>query len=194
MELKSIEPRLILDDKDYQSWLERIEDYTPVLLQSFIPPKKSCLSWPIELWKFQRGCIKGNKYFAHSAHDDQPINRETGIRQYWNSDNEYGEVFPVRVIPYEDPYRDKFLLRPGDFCWGDRPIYEPNYYGHYRHVYGVGYGPGYSKTKPRKLFNRYYSYEVTNGFVVHGFSETYPEEMPREFNGMKYLYSEELQR
>ena len=177
--------------EQYQAWLASLKDRDTVALQQFLPASDSCLSMPFERWLFTKGTVGGIDVgeawlrFNERGHT-QPVRRD-GIACFWNRDREWGEVFPARIIPL---HSDLGLHdgQSGKFVSGHAPVYEPEFFHNYRHVFFVGHGKDFYARQQslRNRFPRNYSLDVDDGVIVHVFSrDDFEDEIP----GVRYCYS-----
>lgn len=174
-------------EQDYLDWLASLQDGDQVLFQSFNPASDSALDWPMELWFFELSKVWGNQIVNS---DNNPIIREKGVATYWNSDDEWGKVFPARIVPVCSDFQS--LKNLGDKTAAQRPIYEPRYYHNYRHVFhsswrGYSYKRGYGALQ--KQFPVSYKQECDTGLIINVFDSTYPDELVVDIPDVSYLYS-----
>lgn len=177
----------------YQEWLATLQNDDRVLLQSFSPPTFS--GYPLERWEFELARVSGKRLLVP---DSKPLNRSRGTITYWNTDADWGDVFPARIVPCHSQLICAQTREVGGVVYGHYPVYEPDFLGCLRHVYRVNPGgaskrQGYSVL--RELFPRNYRLEVANGVeIVHCFSALLVKELPKVDHPLvDYLYSERLE-
>lgn len=178
-------------EAQYQEWLASLKPQDEVVLQSFMPPQ-SILGMPFERWRFQKGRVIFNNeklYQFVARGDDAPL-RPDGMACYWNSDRPWGEVFPARLIPmhYDLEMNDK---EEGFWLTGHAPVYEPLFFGNYRHVFFVPHGKDVYKRRNsvRNLYPYCYETDVEGGTVITAFG---PDEFNAKLEGVRYCYSQYL--
>ena len=170
--------------EDYDGWLKSL---TPrkdkVAFQRFRPYDDSSAAFgaSFERWELTLVSYTGRTLFAPGM--DQPI-RPDGVACWHNSESEWGDVFPARIVPY---VHWKGLKAVGDRVLSLNPIYEPFYVGKTRSLYLVPFGKteqGLFEFKRQGL--RHYYREVAEGRLVTVFSD----EPPTMNDGAVPLYAE----
>lgn len=176
-------------DWSYKDWLNSLENNDLIVLQEFIPADKAGLSLGIEMWRFTVVKLWNNTI---SVPQSKFINREKGYVVYWNTDSEWGDEFPARIVPLH-----KYALgieNIGDKSYGHKPIYEPLFLYQHRYVYLLSRGNNH-RHKPitDKFGRRYYRVECEQGYLYHCFSPYIEDKKDIEVEGFQFLYSEYLQ-
>ena len=171
--------------KDYAGWLESL---TPnmdevVVLQRFRPYDDSSIAFgaSFERWELTIGRYTGRSICGPGL--NQPI-RLDGIACWINSDAEWGDVFPARIVPYG---QWEELKNVGDSAVSLNPVYEPLYIGKTRSLFLVPFGKtekGLLEFKQKGL--RHYYRTVDEGRLVTVFSS----ELPTMNNGAALMHSE----
>ena len=178
----------VKDEYAYQQWLDSICDNDDVLLQQFHPAHghNAVLTSPYEVWQFERVIIYGNK--AHSSGGDSyPINLETGKACYWDYQTDWGNVFPARLVPC---HSDLPANEVGKSVWGHHPVYEPHFFGCYRHHAIAHYGKDFNRRLNYK-FDYHYWRDIEGGKLLVFFNKINPEDLVLKAP-LHYLYSEYL--
>lgn len=163
----------------YQNWFDSLESRAEVCLQTFQPPRDS-LGFPFETWRFEIGYIyKGeNSYQFRPKYGSEPTPYilEDGSATYYTMDQEWGNVFPGRIVPNSHDLE----IRGDGKCAniGHMPIYEPFYLYQTRSVIKVPFGREYHKRLHSVMDGRRcYNVEVDGAYLVHIFDEEPLEQM-----------------
>lgn len=173
---------------EYQIWLSTVKDNDQVLLQEFHPVGDFPLDSPLEYWRFTQVRVWRDELVAR-GYNNHPFNRQTGKCCYWNSEADWGKVFPARIMPIHYEFAARAVEENGDSFVADRPLFEPNYLQCFRHVLKLDRKtPAQSKVSKIHLYN--YSQKIHGGDLLHVFT---PEEnWTLNIEGLVYLYSEYL--
>ena len=173
----------VRNEELYKSWLSNLKDGELVVMQQFKPADTGLISLGIEYWEFT--CCKLQGYKINEGGEIRPVNRETGILTYWNSETEWGDVFPARIVPM---HHDLRLKKVGNTVAGHHPVYEPLFFYTTRKVYLVPRGDDFHQrcSRARNKFTRSYSVDCDNGRLFYVFDKS--EE--NEVDGVKFLYSQ----
>ena len=179
---------------DYQRWLNNLSSGDYVAVQHMPQPGKWWRDEIQELWQFEvcrvtapgRLDTTGNSY-PHKA---------DGKLCYWNSDRDWGDVFPARVVPLHLlPQAPKKL---GETIAANFPLHEPLFAGAMRHVFFVPYGLSHAPHRISQVLPYSYQVDVDNGTLVHAFHACdyfdgdavfFMEQLGLSCVGINHLYS-----
>lgn len=181
------------DPDKYNSWLSAVKNGDEVLVQKFHPASDSVLDYSFECWQYQLGTIMGDAVWTNG---NAPLDLKTGKLKYWNSDADWGEVFPARIVP-----TTSFLqVKRHQTVFGDKPIYEPLFSTALRLVFFASYPLLKVSAVIRRVLPYSYSLEVEGGNLYHCFLENNAaHEMDERVQaitnaGGKFLYSQFIKR
>jgi hypothetical protein len=169
--------------KDYQVWLDSLQDGDIVMLQEFHQKTESN---DHEYWKYSKCIFRGDKIILNG--NSKYI--KNGVSLYTNSKTLVGEVFVSRIVPYCSDLR----ADEGHYTtMANSPIYEPNFLEKDR---SFAYVPIVPNNKHREIAARLvalscgYAYKVHQGLVViiFGIAEDLKPEIEKLAT---YLYSED---
>jgi len=180
-------------ERDYTAWLSSLKDGETVVQQQFTPPQ-NFLGMPFERWRFVKGHITGvstDSWRFHHAPDTSPV-RPDGIACWWGNDREWGEVFPARLVPmhYDLRLDDG---RSGHCVYGHDPVYEPEFFGCFRHTFFVKHGKDFHShcQSIRDAHPRNYQIGAENGVIIVAFS---PSDEPQIIDGTQFCFSQYLKQ
>jgi hypothetical protein len=168
----------------YQKWFDSLEHGAEVCLQKFNTPGE-CLRYPFETWSFEIGSLikLGDRFkFSPKYGSDDNYLAADGSGTYYSGE-EWGEVFPARVVPYH--HGDLNIADDRSHGIDHLPIYEPLYLGMCRSVIAVYFGKNYSRRLHEVMRDRRcYTVKALDCELVHIFDE-------EPLNGMEgFLYSQ----
>lgn len=175
----------------YAAWLKTLKNGDEVLYQQFHPAgsEGGILDLPFERWEFERVRV-WDAVLCSVGGNDHPFNPEDGKGRYWGSETEWGNVFPARIVPLHSDLPAKEL---GDSVYGHHPVYEPLFFGSYRHHALLPYGANFGIRQCTHKIERHYWREVNGGKMIVFFSEVEPGNLQLP-EGFQYLFSEYLRR
>lgn len=159
-----------------------------VLLQEFHPIRESILDSPLEYWRFTQVRVWNDRLIC-SGRNDIPFDKQTGKCCYWNSESDWGEVFPARIMPIHGDFVGNAVEKNGDSFVGDLPLFEQNYLQCFRHVLKVDLRTQ-ARSKVSKIYPYNYIQEIYNGYLLHVFAPD--EKWTMDIDGLTLLYSEYL--
>ncbi|MDJ0589993.1 MAG: hypothetical protein QNJ72_08370 [Pleurocapsa sp. MO_226.B13] len=136
-------------------------------------------------------CVAPEFVAITGSYDELPL-KVDGRGRYYLSDSDWGEVFPARIVPLSTELPQNL----GESVYGHKPIFEPEYFGHFRHIFMISYGGEIMKaySKIRANFPRSYFQEVYQGELAITFSATDPDDLNHDLHPqIKYLYSNFLE-
>ena len=196
--------RCQMQSGDYEAWVSALADKSVVAVQQFDPPgdvlnptfnlyeswvyTKAVLRYELGCWIAEwpggagrfRADGRGIKFGADRT-EDNPI-------------DEWGSVFPARLVPIADHLSRAFEC---DRCLAvfDKPIYESLFTGQQRLRYLLPTVKRNLATQRRNRVAasvRHYSHEVNEGLLLVAF-EGEPLDVSTQLGyGWQYLYSEQL--
>ena len=161
----------------YQQWFDSLEIRSEVCLQKFNTPG-DCLRYPFETWSFEIGYLVKwcDRLQFHPKYGSDSTYLAADGSAVYHSGEEWGEVFPARVVPY---HSDLNISREGQYrAIGHMPIYEPLYLNMTRSVVKVPFGKYFSHrlnvvTRDRRC----YTVKADDCELVHIFDEEPLEDM-----------------
>jgi hypothetical protein len=115
----------------YQAWVQNLQHGDRVIVQEFIPmgDYNNCFHSQVECWRFWDAEIRFDrdradpfKFKVFYNNDIHPY--KNGYAVYWNSDENHGEVFPTRVVPFHHD----LVKRNCRFIDCHAPVWEPDWY------------------------------------------------------------------
>lgn len=182
----------IRTEESYSDWLNSLKNGDHVLKQNFQPANHGIFDYPVERWEFERVKIWNDSLITRG--NTSPFDSQSGKCKYWGGKDDWGNVFPARIIPLTSDLPTKEL---GDEIYGHFPVYEPLFLNAHRLVFFVQHGREFtrSRTLVRKTFPYSYSLEVNEGDLYHCFTQGELDETNRKTKqltdtGIKFLYSQ----
>jgi len=142
----------------YDSWLSTVKDGSEVLLQKFHPANDSLFDFNFEHWTFTKGRIHRGQYLLGGGREGL-FDPSTGKAKYWDGKNDWGEVFPARILPIHYEFDAHAVKKVGDAFIGDLPLYEPLFLNQYRHVFRAD-----SRSSTYHKFMREYPYSYSHTY------------------------------
>lgn len=156
----------------YQQWFDNLQHGDQVCLQKFNTPGE-CLRYPFDTWSFEIGSLVRwdniLKFSPKYGSDDNYLAAD-GSGTYYSGE-EWGEVFPARVVPYH--HGDLNIDAEGQYrAIGHMPIYEPLYLNMIRSVIAIPLGKDYSKRLHALMRDRRcYTVKALDCELIHIFDE-----------------------
>jgi len=144
----------------YNSWLATVKDGDAVLLQKFQPANDNILAFNFEHWTFTKGRIHQDQYFLGGGQSGL-FDPSNGKAKYWDGKNDWGEVFPARILPIHYEFDAHAVKKIGDTFIGDMPLYEPLFLNSYRHVFRAD-----SRSNTYHSFMREYPYSYNHTYNI----------------------------
>lgn len=94
----AIQATEVSSEYNYKRWLESLKDGDEVLLQHMYKPDNGGLSISFERWLFVRYRINRDLLTGAGGYEDRPFKPADGKACYYNSNYDWGEVFPARIV------------------------------------------------------------------------------------------------
>lgn len=182
--------KAVRTEAQYKEWSSSLKPGDRCLVQEFVPQGNSCLDSQVECWRFWEAKYHGTRVFYDN--DTRPLN-EHGACVYWNSDDEWGEVFAARIVPWHSDTAPEEGRR---FRACHAAVYEPALWDAWRCLVLLKDGPSKHKiaAEIRRTFKRQYWRGVNEGSLYVIFDDDRKVEEFCKSSGALYLYSESVEK
>jgi len=181
----------IESQESYLAWLATVKDGTEVLLQKFHPANDSLLRFRFEHWTFSKARIHQDQYLLGGG-ESGLFDPSTGKAKYWDGKNDWGEVFPARILPIHYEFDAHAVKKVGDTFIGDLPLYEPLFLKVNRHVFRADSRSGsYHKFMREYPYSYAHTHKNSHDKLVEIFTEMDIEDVKHP-SDLVFCYSEYL--
>ena len=197
--------RCQMQSSNYEPWSKTLKGGSVVAIQQFWAPKQSAvnLDHQVEAWGYERAELEQrgkNAWVAKTVGHKARFTKDgRGIN--WGADptaaaiDEWGEVFPMRIIPVVDSLSTLFDESAGAWVFLDAPVFEPLFTGQQRHHYFLPLTELRLAARRRTKIApnvRHYTHDVIDGRKLVAFAPEPLKQSDQLGIGWRYLYSEQL--